>query len=470
MKETHSKIILEKLSQVETATSHDFDIPISELHGTLHSLSNSKQIDFTIKEEFERVLTDEGKSVIENGSQEFNLYNEIGSNGAEKSLLKKYPYGSKYALRERWIIIKEDKIYREKKILSDLTVEKLKEIELLSQKEFEELRKRNLADKKKNIIYIIKKGENFGKHEEFEVELTADMVLKPKDRKFKMYNFNSTGNLPNCGSLHPLLKIREEIKKIFIEMGFCEMSTNRYVESSFWNFDSLFQPQNHPARDSHDTFFLKHPSRTTRFDYDYLQKVKEIHTIGGYGSVGYRSDWSEEEASKNILRTHTTSVSSRYLKKLAASFRPSKFFSIDKVFRNESIDATHLAEFHQVEGMIVDYNIGICHLIGILSAFFKKLGLNNIKFKPAYNPYTEPSMEIFGYHEGLKKWIEIGNSGIFRPEMIRTMGYPEDVCVIAWGLSLERPAMIKYGLNNIRELIGHKVDINFIKKSEFVFY
>jgi len=138
------------------------------------------------------------------------------------------------------------------------------------------------------------------------------------------------------------------------------------------------------------------------------------------------------------------------------------------VFRNETVDATHLAEFHQVEGLIADRGLTLGDLIGFLNEFFKKMGIKQIKFKPAYNPYTEPSLEIFSYHEGLKKWVEIGNSGMFRPEMLRPMGLPEDVTVIAWGLSLERPTMIKYAIDNIRELLGHKVDISFIRNTPVV--
>ena len=108
------------------------------------------------------------------------------------------------------------------------------------------------------------------------------------------------------------------------------------------------------------------------------------------------------------------------------------------MFRNETLDATHLAEFHQIEGVIADYDITLGTLIGVLYTFFRKLGIDKLRFKPAYNPYTEPSMEIFSYHEGLKKWVEIGNSGVFRPEMIRPMGIPEGVNVLGWGLSLER--------------------------------
>jgi len=92
--------------------------------------------------------------------------------------------------------------------------------------------------------------------------------------------------------------------------------------------------------------------------------------------------------------------------------------------------------------MVIDRNLSLGHLKGIIREFFKRMGITKIKYKPCYNPYTEPSMEIFSYHPMLKKWIEIGNSGIFRPEMLRPMGFPADVSVIAWGLSLERPTMI----------------------------
>ena len=146
-------------------------------------------------------------------------------------------------------------------------------------------------------------------------------------------------------------------------------------------------------------------------------------------------------------------------------FHPAKYFSIDRVFRNETLDATHLAEFHQIEGVMADYDLSLGDLIGVLDAFFKKLGMDELRFKPAFNPYTEPSMEIFAFHKGLKRWIEVGNSGVFRPEMLLPMGLPPNVSVIAWGVSLERPTMIKYGIDNIRDLCGHKVDLDMVNKN-----
>ena len=242
------------------------------------------------------------------------------------------------------------------------------------------------------------------------------------------------------------------------------MPTNRYVESSFWNFDALFQPQSHPSRDMHDTFFVKQAAGAAlAVPEDYVARVKEVHERGGYGSIGYGCEWKREEATKTVLRTHTTAVSARMLYALAqqpGGFKPVRYFSIDRVFRNEALDATHLAEFHQVEGVVADYDLSLGDLIGIIAEFFRRIGIVDVRFKPAFNPYTEPSMEIFGYHPDLKKWTEIGNSGIFRPEMLRPMGLPDNVRVMAWGLSLERPTMIKHRVKNIRELFGHRSNIN----------
>jgi phenylalanyl-tRNA synthetase alpha chain len=344
----------------------------------------------------------------------------------------------------------------------------------------DEMKKRKLGSRSKTVYYQVWKGSNFSTEiKKAETALTVDMVQKSalwKSVNFKQYNLNALGAEIGGGSLHPLLKVRAEIRKILINMGFEEMPTNRYVESSFWNFDSLFQPQQHPARDAHDTFFIDSPARATVIPSDYLEKVREMHEVGGAGSIGWRYDWSEEESRKNILRTHTTAVSARVLYEIGqeyqktGKFRARKCFSIDRVFRNESLDATHLAEFHQVEGFVVDYGLNLGNLIGEIKEFFRRMGLEQLSFKPAYNPYTEPSMEIFAYHPGLNKRIEIGNSGIFRPEMLTPMGFPENVSVIAWGLSVERPTMIKYGISNIRDLFGHKMDVHSLKYSPLCWF
>jgi phenylalanyl-tRNA synthetase alpha chain len=322
----------------------------------------------------------------------------------------------------------------------------------------------------------VTKAEKFAiERKRLAADLTKEMLDSGawKETDFKPYNYNALGSAPQGGYLHPLLKVRGEFRKILMGMGFEEMPTNRWVESSFWNFDALFQPQSHPARDAHDTFFLKGDAATTKsVPEDYYQKVKTMHErgnrkeLGLHGSVGYGTVFERKEAFKNILRTHTTAVSSQMLYKLAhqeGGFKPQKYFSIDRVFRNETMDATHLCEFHQVEGLVADYDLSLGDLIGTIKQFFIEIGIEGVRFKPAFNPYTEPSMEIFGFHPHLKKWIELGNSGMFRPEMLLPMGLPPNVRVIAWGLSVERPTMIKYGVNDIRKLFGHKIDLEKCK-------
>lgn len=217
-------------------------------------------------------------------------------------------------------------------------------------------------------------------------------------------------------------------------------------------------------------------ANTEKFYPDYFKTVKDYHEVGGSGSIGWKYKWSSQEAEKNILRTHTTAVSARMLQKLAEDykktgvFKPKKYFSIDRVFRNESLDNTHLCEFHQIEGVVADYNLGLGHLLGTIEDYFKKFGIDKLRFKPTFNPYTQPSMECYAYNKLSKKWLEIGNSGLFRPEMLRPMGLPENVQVLGWGFSLERPAMIHYQLGNIRELFGSEVNIKGTAEASMYYF
>lgn len=425
-------------------------------------------------------LTDEGKLFMANGSYEYVLYNSVPKDGVlQKELMKiaNAKIGFSKAMTLGWLKIDKNHengptVFRKIENGSDLVKDLLSDIQdkkCVTDKQIQDMKKRKLISPVISKFYLIYKGLGFKTTiERPEADLTFEMLQDNswKQKTFKEYNFLAKGAPVSSGYLHPLMKVKSEFRRIFLDMGFSEMPTNRFVENGFWNFDALFQPQQHPARDAHDTFFVSDPEMTcsTQFPEDYLARVKATHEDGGYGSTGYNYDWKISEAQKNLLRTHTTAISAKMLYLLAQEkeFKPVKMFSVDRVFRNETLDATHLAEFHQIEGVVADRNLTLGHLIGILSAFFKKLGLEKLKFKPAYNPYTEPSMEIFSYHPGLKKWVEIGNSGMFRPEMLLPMGIPEDVNVIAWGLSLERPTMIKYGINNIRELIGPKVNLNMV--------
>ncbi|CAD6184863.1 unnamed protein product [Caenorhabditis auriculariae] len=456
----------------------EWKIDHQKLIGGIKSLLSNERL-LTTKDVSENrlALTAEGNQIASEGSHEFRVFELVGSDGCAQADVAKQSFGKlglSKAMAAGWVSLDKSgagvRVIRKVQEVEDVVRKQLDALKVgespVGDKEKQELKKRKLISETVVKGLHVSKGPAFTTNlAKQEADLTPEMIANGswKDKTFKKYNFDSLGVAPASGHLHPLMKVRSEFRQIFFSMGFSEMQTNKYVESSFWNFDALFQPQQHPARDAHDTFFVSDPSVSTKFPADYLEKVKTVHSKGGFGSIGYNYDWKLEEAQKNVLRTHTTAVSARQLYQLAQEgFKPSKLFSIDRVFRNETLDATHLAEFHQVEGVIAERNLSLSHLIGIFTEFFKKLGITNLRFKPTYNPYTEPSMEIFAYHDGLAKWVEIGNSGMFRPEMLLPMGLPEDVNVAGYGLSLERPTMIRYGINNIRDMFGPKVDLQMI--------
>eukprot|EP00796_Vickermania_ingenoplastis_P013328 gene13329-9162_t len=338
-------------------------------------------------------------------------------------------------------------------------------------KDADSLKKRKLATLETVKVFRYTKGPQYAPQRagKAATDLTRDMLQDGswKTTAFKRYNFSANGIEVSGGQLHPLLKVRQEFREIFMELGFQEMNTQQWVSSSFWNFDSLLISQHHPARDAQDTFFISKPEHTdlSKEDQALVKAVEAEH------NRCFVSKWSSLEASRNVLRTHTTGSSAHTLYLLhkkcmeTGEFRPGRYYSIDRVFRNEEMDRTHLCEFHQVEGFVIDRNISLAKMMHTFYHFFKRIGIVKLRFKPTFNPYTEPSMEIFGFHTGMNKWIEVGNSGLFRPELLHPLGFKDDISVMAWGLSLERPTMIKYGFSSIHELFGHKVDIKFIKRA-----
>eukprot|EP01134_Creolimax_fragrantissima_P007656 CFRG7656T1 len=490
-----SEIVIKDVLQFLGPREEGEDVPISEIakgvnmevvviEGAIKRMAavHPGYLSSSMTQRTEIRLTDEGTLMADNGSHEAVVFNCIpsGDSGIKQADLLAmsvhHKIGINKALAAKWISMDKKAeggavVRRAVDSITDSTCEYLKKIrngEDVPEPVLKDLKKRKAVQAVTLKQQFVKKGPNFSAEiKVYETKLTPEMIASGewKNKELKPYNFEAQGASLSCGHLHPLLKVRSEFRSIFLEMGFSEMPTNNYVESSFWNFDALFQPQAHPARDAHDTFFIKDPANCPSIPEDYMEIVKATHENGGAtGSYGYRTPWSIDEARKNIMRTHTTAVSARMLKKLADDgFKPSRMFSIDRVFRNETLDATHLAEFNQIEGVLAGEDISLAGLKGFLNQFFRKaLGIEKLRFKPAYNPYTEPSMEIFGYHEGMAKWIEIGNSGMFRPEMLEPMGLPKNVAVLGFGLSLERPTMIKLGLDNIRDLFGHKVDMQMV--------
>ncbi|VFV39493.1 phenylalanyl-trna synthetase alpha [Lynx pardinus] len=235
----------------------------------------------------------------------------------------------------------EDEVQRRLQLVQGGQAEKLGE------KERSELRKRKLLTEVTLKTYWVSKGSAFSTSiSKQETELSPEMISSGswRDRPFKPYNFLAHGVLPDSGHLHPLLKVRTQFRQIFLEMGFTEMPTDNFIESSFWNFDALFQPQQHPARDQHDTFFLRDPAEALQLPMDYVHRVKRTHSQGGYGSQGYKYNWKLEEARKNLLRTHTTSASARALYRLAQKVQ----LSLGKQFLPHSKIAQKVRKFPRI--------------------------------------------------------------------------------------------------------------------------
>lgn len=284
------------------------------------------------------------------------------------------------------------------------------------------------------------------------IDSLSQEVIKNKswlNKEFRKYDLNSPVPKISYGKKHFENEAIEYIKSIWLNLGFKEMYGSM-VQTAFWDLDCLFVPQDHPAREMQDTFYLKNP-KYGRLPEDLKKKVKQVHENGGdTGSTGWKTPWSEEKASELLLRTHTTVLSAQTISKLKKENLPQKFFSVGKVFRNEAVDWKHLFEFYQIEGIVVDPNASFQTLKWYLEEFFNKMGYNKVMIRPSHFPYTEPSAEIVVYNEDRKEWIELGGAGMFRPEVTKTlMGF--ECPVLAWGLGLGRITVPYYKIEDIRD-------------------
>jgi len=295
-------------------------------------------------------------------------------------------------------------------------------------------------------------------------KLTPKMLKTGTWQKKKFRAYDVSINVPKVygGKRHYVNQAMDYIRKIWLELGFEEMSGN-LVQTSFWDLDALFVPQDHPAREEQDTFYIKDPKFGTL--PSIWKKFKEIHENGGdTGSKGWGGKYSEEIAKENLLRTHTTVLSAQTLSKLKKEDLPRKFFSVKKVFRNEAMDMKHLFELTQVEGIVVDPDANFQHLKGYLREFFTKMGYADVRIRPGHFPYTEPSAEVEVYDSSRKQWIELGGSGIFRPELTKPLlGF--ECPVLAWGLGMERTIAEYWNIKDIRDL--YKNDLKQIREMKF---
>ncbi len=270
-----------------------------------------------------------------------------------------------------------------------------------------------------------------------------------KGAAFRPYNIGVTPARVLPGRRNPYVEFLESVKDKLVSLGFEEFDGNM-VETEFWNSDALFMPQFHSARDIHDVYYIDRPAKAKSIEEPWLSRVAQAHENGGdTGSRGWNYTFDREFTKRLLLRSQGTVLSAR---QLPTARIPGRYFGIARCFRYDKVDATHLSDFYQTEGIVLGEDVNLRTLLGFLEMFAVEVaGAKEVKYVPGYFPFTEPSVEVHIRHPVLG-WFELGGSGIFRPEVTKSLGI--DVPVLAWGLGIDRMALMALGLNDLRELFS----------------
>jgi phenylalanyl-tRNA synthetase alpha chain len=437
-------------------------------------------------------LTDEGDVYSENGLPEKNLLNQLRTGPKAIGELQKSLEGMNIALawvrRNGWADIDKGVLSITEKgksvgeTLEEKLITKLKSGGRLDAKGFgeseldvlDQLIKRKLVKESETVTRYVAITD-FGKQvlpeldsiesERIITQLTPEMLLTGNWKGARFQTYDVTLPVPSTqpGKRHFVSQVIDYIRRFWVELGFKEMK-GEYLELNFWNFDALYQPQDHPARDLADTFYMKTPYKGHLPDHEMVERVKLTHENGWTtGSKGWQYDWDPEFAARTVLRTHTTSLSVNQIAKLKPEDLPGKFFSVGRVFRNETIDWNHLAEFYQTDGIVIGEGVTFRDMKGYLKAYMEGLGVEKFRFRPGYFPYTEMSMEAEVWIEERGAWMELFGAGMFRPEVVKPL-IGLDVPVLAWGPGFERLVMQSYKVESIRELYSN--DIGLLRRAK----
>ena len=506
------KLLVESLSPIERTI-----LPkITEEFSTLNEIAKKSEQDETTAYRATSFLKNKGLIETETSEKKVAILGILGINYLKKELperillnklseKKSIPIGeikntcglneneAKIAfgtLKKKAVIeIKEGKIHLNakpeevtKKMIEELFMEKLP-LDLDSLEPQDKLALQNLKsrkdiieieDQKQISVKLTELGIKISKMnlDENLIEKLTPKILKQnswKGKKFRRYDLTSPVPRIYGGKRHFTNQAKDYAKSIWLEMGFKEMTGN-LTETGFWVFDTLFTAQDHPVREMQDTFYLKDtkgklPERCKKKEDCVIFKTQQAHEGGIDKSKGWQCKWNEEDAKKVLLRTHTTSLSARKLKELKKTKEfPAKYFALGKCFRNETVDWSHGFEFNQTEGIVVDENATFRQLLGYLTQFYKKMGYEKIRIRPAYFAYTEPSLEIDIFHPVHKKWVELGGAGMFRPEVTIPM-FGKHIPVLAWGQGFDRIITEFFKINDLREV--YKNDINKLREIKF---
>ncbi|AEC02497.1 phenylalanine--tRNA ligase subunit alpha [Parasphaerochaeta coccoides] len=316
---------------------------------------------------------------------------------------------------------------------------------------------------REDVVYRLTAEGEKAKHALEEAHITGEELgnLTPamlssgswKTGTFRPYSLNAPVARLIPGRSNPYSAYLRWVKDKLSSLGFEEFDGS-LVENEFWNGDALFMPQFHSARDIHDVYYIKDPSHAREIEQPWLENVARVHENGGNtGSRGWGYTFDHEFTRRQVMRSQGTVLSARQLPHAKV---PGKYFGIVRCFRYDQVDATHGADFYQTEGIVLGKDVNLRTLLGILKMFAEEIaGAEEVKYVPGYFPFTEPSIEVHIKHPVLG-WFELGGSGIFRPEVTRSLGI--DVPVLAWGLGIDRMALMHLGLNDLRELFTPDIE------------
>ncbi len=440
----------------------------------LENLAKSNAVSITRKSTYGIEISKEGKSYLKqfpeeslvkalgNGSMPLEkIMDKIGLIWAKKNGWIEITGKEAKLLKEGALIADGKKEYATRKLINDLGSAKSDALEklLLSNKEAVQLlSNRNLIKLKERgeitDVSINKSGLTLLEQETGKGigQLTREII---KSRKWQTdglrgYDVNAPTEPEYAARLHPMHEILDKIRNIWISMGFMEV-TGPVIESAFWDFDALFVPQDHPAREMQDTYFLSNPKTIDIEDLELLGKMREAH------EKGWQNEWRDTISKQALLRTHTTATTMRQLRKFAlesSGYEPIKLFSVGKVFRNESIDYKHLAELYQSDGIVIGDGLTLAHLMGILKNYYGALGMD-VHMKPAYYPFVEPGLDVYYHDERLGKTIELCGSGIIRKEITNAMG--TNKTVLAWGAGAERIGLNLMNVDSLTALYNNNM-------------
>jgi phenylalanyl-tRNA synthetase alpha chain len=441
--------VLERLKDDGEKTVKEFEeegFDQATVNRALLELEEENIVESEEQEEIVQEITEDGEQVLEEGSPEYRIVQQLGSGVVSISELEgDTNVGIGKAKQRGWIEIDNGKVSLTEEG-EEADIDPLKD--KLENRDFDdELEDRGLVrsdPRKTKTLKLTEEGE----------KVNLDEIEED-------FNVEARAATPRAGKKHYYREILQYARQTWLEMGFQEMEGN-YVVPSFLNFDALYTPQDHPARELHDTFFVEQPETADLSEYgDKVDHVGKTHENGWEtGSKGYGGEWSRVEAERNVVRTHTTAISARTLHEIDINEEelPKKFFLIGRNFRNETVDRTHLAEFYQTDGIVVGKDLNFKNLKGYISEFFEKMGYDKFRLIPSYYPYTEMSVEVQVWDEEAGEWLGMGGAGMFRPEVVKPMlGF--EARVLAWGLGIPRIAFMAAGLDDIRELYRNDIKI-----------